>query len=347
MLTTNITVSNHNFESSLSNSDMDYSSDFQNSEFSIGLNNSKFPYFIQEFDFLSKKKNRVLSPDEEPIDQGFKKVFIEDKENEEKDFVQNTSDCEKKPNIIKEETEFNQLSLNEKKQEIEKRETGRQKCSNINLKKEKFTVKIKMTPGPKRKNKKEDKVNKKIHSKNNFDNIITHVQVNFIKFIINLSNDILSSEFEKDKELRFKDISYSIKKKINLDYFESLKNSSIKKMILNPISQKFKKINENHNEKIYNKVITSAKWLNEFFNMNYLTFFRKYYFNKYYRLNQISIKDKIIKLSNKTNTFYELYEKSNEERKKILIKYINRAYFNIQETVEENNSKTVIFYASK
>ena len=347
MFKTNITASNHNFGSSLSNFNMDYSSDSLNSEFSFGLDNSKFPYFIKEFDFLAKKKNRVLSPDEEPIEQIFKKVFIDEKQNEEKDFVQSTSDCEEKPNLIKEENEFNQISLIENKKEIEERGAERQNCNNINPKRDKFQVKIKRTPGPKRKNKKEDKANKKIHSKNNFDNIITHVQVNFIKFIINISNDILSSEFEKDKDLRFKDISYEIKKKINFDYFESLKNSSIKKMILNPISQKFKNINENYNEKIYNKVISSANWLKEFFNMNYLTFFRKYYFNKYYRLNQISIKGKIIKLSNKTNTFYELYEKSNEERKKILIKYINRVYFNIQETVEENNSKTVIFYASK
>lgn len=112
---------------------------------------------------------------------------------------------------------------------------------------------------------------------------------------------------------------------------ESLKNSSIKNVILNPVSHKFKGNNENYNEIIYNKVINSTEWLKKFFNMNFLSLFKKYYFNKYQRLNQITIKGKVINLSNKTNTFYELYKKNNDERKKLLIKYINKAYFGIQE----------------
>ena len=87
--------------------------------------------------------------------------------------------------------------------------------------------------------------------------------------------------------------------------------------------------------------------MNEFFNMNFLILFKNYYFNKNYRLKQISIKGKIINLSKKTNTFYDLYEKSDDDRKKLLIKFINRAYFGIHETVEENNSKTGIFFNSK
>ena len=121
-----------------------------------------------------------------------------------------------------------------------------------------------MAPGHKKINKPEDKVNKKIHTKNNYDNIITHVQVDFINFVINLSNDILQSEFGKDKELRFKDISYKIKRKIDFDYMESLKNSSIKKVILNPVSHKFKGNYDNYNEKLYNKVINLADSINEF-----------------------------------------------------------------------------------
>ena len=185
----------------------------------------------------------------------------------------------------------------------------------------------------------EDKSNKKIHTKNNYDNTLTQIQVNFIAFLINLSNDILYSEYEKEKGLRFKDIKYQIKKKINFDYIESLKNSSIKKVIINSASTKFKGNNERYNEKIYNKVINSSECLKEFFNMNYLTLFKIYYFNKYNRLNQISIKGKIINLSDKTKTFYELYKKCDDERKKLLIKHINRAYFGILETSEDNNSK--------
>ena len=81
--------------------------------------------------------------------------------------------------------------------------------------------------------------------------------------------------------------------------------------------------------------------------MNFLTVFKNYYFNKYNRLNKITIKGKIINLSNKANTFYELYKKNNDDRKKLLIKYVNRTYLGIQEISEENNSKKIIFYNSK
>ena len=84
---------------------------------------------------------------------------------------------------------------------------------------------------------------------------------------------------------------------------ESLKNSSIKKLILNPVSHKFKGNYENYNEKLYNKVINSAESINEFFNMNFLTVFKNYYFNKNNRLNKINIKVKIINLSNKKTLF--------------------------------------------
>ena len=336
---------------------IDYQSDSKNSEFSFLSDNSNVPSFVKEFDFLSKKKIRELSLDTETIDQELKKVFLVEKESEKDEIIkekeicekqnsktyfdQSTRNSEKTKNEIKSETEFSQISLSEK--EIEERESKKQKGINQIPKKIKFEVKTKMVPGKKITNKSEGKFNKKIHTKNEYDSIITHVQVDFIKFIINLSNDILTSEFGKNKELRFKDISYKIKRKINFDYMESLKNSSIKNVILNPVSHKFKGNNENYNEIIYNKVINSTEWLKEFFNMNFLSLFKKYYFNKYQRLNQITIKGKVINLSNKTNTFYELYKKNNDEKKKLLIKYINKAYFGIQEMNEENNSKTIIF----
>ena len=46
------------------------------------LDTSNFPYFLKEFDFLSKKKIRKSSLDEELIEQGIKKVFLEEKEKE-------------------------------------------------------------------------------------------------------------------------------------------------------------------------------------------------------------------------------------------------------------------------
>ena len=64
-------------------------------------------------------------------------------------------------------------------------------------------------------------------------------------------------------------------------------------------------------------------------------------------MTQIIIKGKLIKLTDSTKSFFDLYIKSNEERKKLLISNINRAYFGVQETCEKKNLKTIIFKSSK
>ena len=64
-------------------------------------------------------------------------------------------------------------------------------------------------------------------------------------------------------------------------------------------------------------------------------------------MTQIIIKGKLINLTNNTKSFFDLYTKSNEERKKLLISNINRAYFGVQEIDQKNNLKTIIFKSSK
>ena len=85
-------------------------------------------------------------------------------------------------------------------------------------------------------NKRYGNSNIKIHSKNDYDDVITSIHVHYINFIIKLANDILSSVYEPKKDLLFKDISYEFKKTINFNHFERLKSFSIKEILLNPIS---------------------------------------------------------------------------------------------------------------
>ena len=239
----------------------------------------------------------------------------------------------------------------EKEGEEEKRKeakTKEQKEKNKNQKKVEFLVKTNKSRGKERKNKRNGNSNIKIHSKNDYDNVITSIQVHYINFIIKLANDILSSIYEQKKDLLFKDINYEFKKKINFNHFESLKSFSIKEILLNPISSKFKSENhDSYNREIYYKVIGSSNWLNEFFDMNYLSLFKNYYFNKNKRLNQINIKGKSFNLTENTKSFYDLYNKSDDERKKLLIINIYRAYFGVQVTDEKNNMKKLLFKSSK
>ena len=219
---------------------------------------------------------------------------------------------------------------------------------NGNPKKVEFQIEKKKNRGKERKSKMDGNSNIKIHSKNDYDNVITAIQVHYMNFIIKLSNDILSSVYGNEKDLQFKDISYEFKKIINFNHFESLKSSSIKEILLKPISSKFKIVNnEDYNKELYKKIIGQSSWLNEFFDKNYLTLFKDYYFNKNKRLTQIIIKGKLINLTNNTKSFFDLYTKSNEERKKLLISNINRAYFGVQEIDQKNNLKTIIFKSSK
>ena len=239
-------------------------------------------------------------------------------------------------------------SNNEEEKKIQESKIKEQKEKNENTKKVEFQIEKKKNRGKERKSKMDGNSNIKIHSKNDYDNVITSIQVHYINFIIKLSNDILLSVYGNEKDLQFKDISYEFKKIINFNHFESLKSSSIKEILLKPISSKFKIVNnEDYNKELYEKIIGQSSWLNEFFDKNYLTLFKDYYFNKNKRLTQIIIKGKSIKLRDSTKSFFDLYIKSNEERKKLLINNINRAYFGVQETAQKNNLKTIIFKSSK
>ena len=114
--------------------------------------------------------------------------------------------------------------------------------------------------------------------------------------------------YGNEKDLQFKDISYEFKKIINFNHFESLKSWIIKEILLKPILSKFKIVNnEDYNKELYKKIIGQSAWLNEFFDKNYLTLFKDYYFNKNIRLTQIIIKGKLIKLTDSTKSFFDLY----------------------------------------
>lgn len=186
----------------------------------------------------------------------------------------------------------------------------------------------------------------KIHDGSAFDNLQTKIQVHFFTFIVNISNDALKTEFGKNIKYNFKNISYEIKKKVNYKVCDEYKNSSIKVILGNEISSKYKCHNKNNNIEIVNDVCKRSNWLNEFFNLNYLNLF-EFYYNDEEELKKIPFKGKDIILSNKTKSFYDLLEK-NKVIKNDLIETVKRVYFNrydnlkhsfktIKNEIENNN----------
>ena len=191
-----------------------------------------------------------------------------------------------------------------------------------------FNVKIINERGRKKMNIKGDKNKLKKHRKTDLDNILTKVQVNFIKFIINITNDIQTKVNGLNQ--KFLDIEYDIKKKINFQNFENLKELKVKDILQLPASKKFRSVKgkENHNKTLFNMVNNSSEYLNELFDMNYLSLF-KLYFNNCEPLKKINLKGIDFDLSDKAKSFYYLVKKNNfnVSEKKSFIESTKNAYF--------------------
>lgn len=184
------------------------------------------------------------------------------------------------------------------------------------------------------------RIPKKKHTKTAFDNLQRKIQVSYISFIINFSNDVLSFYYHNNKNAQktFKHISHSIKKEISFKSCDNFKNLTIKDILQFDISKKYKKYKNstiiiNENQKLLTELCTESEseWFYQYFNMKYLNFF-KYYYNKGRPFKNIKLNGKIITLSKKTKTFYDLLQKYKDDKTK-LIETASSVYFNGYDTL--------------
>ena len=164
-----------------------------------------------------------------------------------------------------------------------------------------------------------------VHGNKDFDNLERKIQVHYIRFIINFSNDALKAE-NISKCYKFKQIDTSIKETINYIHVKKLRESSIGDILQKDISKKYKRYDKSENRKSFEKVVASSKWLRELFMMNYLELFN-YYYNQEKPLRKLVFKNKEIYLSIKTKSFFDLLEKYDDTRNE-LIDTVNRIYYN-------------------
>ena len=178
------------------------------------------------------------------------------------------------------------------------------------------------------------------HLNTNFDNLQVKIQVNYINFIKNLSNDVLFSIFKNNKKYNLKDIDNNFKIDVSRKNFDFLKSSKIKDVLGKNISEKYKTYKIDFNKELLDEVCQKSPWLNDFFNLNYLDLFKCYY-NDQKQIDTISFCEQIITLSKETQkkTFYELLIK-NKNITKELINAVKNVYFNwidpICPLIEEN-----------
>ena len=183
-----------------------------------------------------------------------------------------------------------------------------------------------------RRGKKSIRIKNKIHNSSDFDNLQSKIQIHFISFIIHISNDALTAYFGgKNSAINFKDISHEIKKKINIKYCQGFKNSTIKDILLQKISPKYKRFGKDINKNILNKVCNNSTWLNKFLNMKYLELFN-YYYNKEKPLKEIFFEGERIILSGITKSFFYLLKKNENLRAKLVETAIS-VYFNGYESL--------------
>lgn len=180
--------------------------------------------------------------------------------------------------------------------------------------------------------------NKRIHSAGDDDNILRKIQVHFLSFIINYTNDVISTFF-KDKSIpRFKNLDYKIKKTVNHRFVENLKSQKIGDILQLKVSPKMKINDETVNKNIYNIVWEKCPSIHDYLRQNYLSLFKQYYYNN----NKIfEVNGTVIKLSVKTKTFTDLIIKNFQYKEKM--KFVSINYFlNCYKRVKKPTFKTHI-----
>ena len=179
---------------------------------------------------------------------------------------------------------------------------------------------------------------KKIHGADAKDNIMKKIQVHFLSFIVNYTNDVINSLI-KDKHVpRFKSLAYEIKRFIRKKYLEELKTKTIGEILQFQVTTKTKNSDKNINKNIYKIIYEKYPCLQNFFKKTFLELFKQYFNNK----NKIFfVNGQLIQISQKTQTLNDLMEKYysyKEKIKNIAIKY----YLNCYKMVKKPIFKTSV-----
>ena len=111
---------------------------------------------------------------------------------------------------------------------------------------------------------------RKTHTSNFIDNILCKLQIHFLNFLVNFSNDAIRTVFQEELmkrkdngSFKFKKIEHGIKRDIKSGNLLALMQNPISYVLKQKISNKYWKLSRNpdYNEHIYNQVIKASEWL--------------------------------------------------------------------------------------
>lgn len=153
------------------------------------------------------------------------------------------------------------------------------------------------------------------HDKYAKDNIKRKIQVNYLKFLRNLLNEInkeLLHDHKNLKNIEFYPLDYNFTKEVRKKNFESLKKTTLGDIFKYNVSPKFKNY-KNLNIQIYNKITGENEIIKNILDKTYLEFFNVYYLNiKTINLSKYGL-DKNIIFSSDIGSYKDLLKKKNND----------------------------------
>jgi len=155
----------------------------------------------------------------------------------------------------------------------------------------------------------------KRHLSTDEDNILTKIQVHFLKFLIYFLNDCLFDNYKKNK-ICFKKFAHKVTSKVSSNHFNKMKNSTIYDILTEtPLSTKYKD-NKNTNIELADD-LNQIDWFHKLFGLKFMELFYVYY-NERKQLQIIFLFNREILLSNNTKSYYFLLEKNKKENRNII-----------------------------
>ena len=112
----------------------------------------------------------------------------------------------------------------------------------------------------------------RVHGRFDNDNLLIKINNHSLFLVVPFINDILKV---LSIEEEFYQLSHEYKINIKKNFFSELKKKTLGEIICNRIGSRYKH-DENENEKTFKKV-KDNEVLKKIFNMNYVTFFKRYY----------------------------------------------------------------------
>jgi hypothetical protein len=168
----------------------------------------------------------------------------------------------------------------------------------------------------------ENNLDKRIHSASDDDNVLRKIQVHYLTFLVNFTNDVIKTFIEDKNVPQFKNLDYKFKKIVKHKVVEDLKSKTIGEILQSRISPKMKTYESFANNNIYNDICNRSPLIKEFLQTQYIKLFKEYYNNKD---KKFEVNGKIIQLSPKTKTYNDLILKNYQYKDKI--KYVTTTYF--------------------